>query len=891
MRNLKKVLALVIAFSMMLSVVAFAGFNDVAADADYAGAVELLSALDIIVGDDLGNFNPDKTISRAEMAAIICRIKGLEASANAAKGATKFDDVAADHWASGYVNIANQNGVIAGYGDGKFGPEDEVTYEAAVKMVVCALGFEPMAAQKGGWPTGYLVVANTYKISEGVSGSTRADVAVLVYNALSTPMMDQTIYGADAEFEILDGKKDRDYRTLLTDMDIYIATGIVQDKDVDEVEFEVLEDSDDFEFEEGDEPTFEINGTNIADYQFQNVDVYVKKNKKNDYQVIAVVAGVYGETFALLSDDVVGYKAGKLEYYVDSANSSKTKEIKVADGAKVVYNKGAADKKISEVIAAEDVQLMFIENTGDTTYDVVIAIEYFNALVGEVDADRDKIEINGTMVTFDFEDEEIDIVLEDAEGNELTLADFAEDDVVAVLSDASNPESFRSFKDYIKVIKLSDAAVTGTVEETFTSNGKDYIVVDGEDIEIAVNDKGNPVVDLKVGDEGIFYIGMTGKVIEFDGSSVGDNYGYVVEAAISDSSFTADKWQVKILTKNDGVVTYDVTDAMNDEFDAYLVAKNGFNVEDDATLWEDASDEEKANGARLITYKTNSKGQIRAFEIAEGTIDEIGGEYKADSQRLDGKSLEDDAVVFVVKEVEAEDVYASDISYLVDESEYKGFVLKNDDAEYAAVVITADDALFDLEAGFAVVTKKSSRNDEDGNDILAVSYVQNEEEGTVIFDDDTLVLGDDEIEDVNVGSVILFNADANGVVSKYAVIAKLVNHQLKLTDAAKYAVDAEDDANIYLGYLETREKKSKGDVIDVVTADGTENFTVKSGANKYTFNDAGRNVVIEIGDYMAEDVYVAEENEDGKLEVSYVLVRTYEDEVVDIYSTNERVIK
>ena len=78
MRNLKKVLALVIAFSMMLSVVAFASFNDVAEDADYAGAVELLSALDIIVGDDLGNFNPGKTISRAEMAAIICRIKGLD---------------------------------------------------------------------------------------------------------------------------------------------------------------------------------------------------------------------------------------------------------------------------------------------------------------------------------------------------------------------------------------------------------------------------------------------------------------------------------------------------------------------------------------------------------------------------------------------------------------------------------------------------------------------------------------------------------------------------------------------------------------------------------------------------------------------------------------------
>lgn len=75
MKNLKKVLALVLAFSMMLSVVAFASYNDVDADADYAGAVELLSALDIIKGDDLGNFNPDNTITRAEFAAIVCPCK------------------------------------------------------------------------------------------------------------------------------------------------------------------------------------------------------------------------------------------------------------------------------------------------------------------------------------------------------------------------------------------------------------------------------------------------------------------------------------------------------------------------------------------------------------------------------------------------------------------------------------------------------------------------------------------------------------------------------------------------------------------------------------------------------------------------------------------------
>ena len=92
-------------------------------------------------------------------------------------------------------------------------------------MLVCALGFEPMAAQKGGYPTGYLVVANTYKITAGVTATAEAPrktVAQLVYNALSTPKMDQTSYGVNAEWEILDGKNDREYATLLTDMDIYI---------------------------------------------------------------------------------------------------------------------------------------------------------------------------------------------------------------------------------------------------------------------------------------------------------------------------------------------------------------------------------------------------------------------------------------------------------------------------------------------------------------------------------------------------------------------------------------------------------------------------------------------------------------------------------------------
>ena len=46
-------------------------FGDVGGDAWYASAVSDVSDIGIMVGDDLGNFNPDKPVTRAEMAIIV----------------------------------------------------------------------------------------------------------------------------------------------------------------------------------------------------------------------------------------------------------------------------------------------------------------------------------------------------------------------------------------------------------------------------------------------------------------------------------------------------------------------------------------------------------------------------------------------------------------------------------------------------------------------------------------------------------------------------------------------------------------------------------------------------------------------------------------------------
>ncbi|MBE7026357.1 MAG: S-layer homology domain-containing protein [Ruminococcaceae bacterium] len=228
MKNLKKVLALVLACVMVFGTVAVAGsvYPDVADDAIYAESVKTLSALGIIKGDENGNFNPDNTVTRAEMAKILCTMLG---TGEIAQANTIFSDVPSSHWASGYVNYAQQYGAIAGYGDGTFGPEDPVTYEQVVKLIMVALGYTTKAEENGGYPTGYLYVAADAEVTDRAVGNgpepaPRSTVAILANNAMNTPVMERTTYGTSALWEVLDGGSyngiygatSREFKTLLT---------------------------------------------------------------------------------------------------------------------------------------------------------------------------------------------------------------------------------------------------------------------------------------------------------------------------------------------------------------------------------------------------------------------------------------------------------------------------------------------------------------------------------------------------------------------------------------------------------------------------------------------------------------------------------------------------
>lgn len=188
----RKVLALIMSCMMLVSMaVSAATYSDVSETHDRYEAINMLSSLDIITGYPDGTFQPDKEVTRAEMAALITRMFKLT---SAAVTEPPFSDVEVDYWAAANIVAAKNMNIINGFPDGTFRPQDNVTYEQAVKMIVCALNYGTAAEALGGYPGGYINQASKLNIlNKAAYGNTkpapRGIIAQLLFNSLKVDML------------------------------------------------------------------------------------------------------------------------------------------------------------------------------------------------------------------------------------------------------------------------------------------------------------------------------------------------------------------------------------------------------------------------------------------------------------------------------------------------------------------------------------------------------------------------------------------------------------------------------------------------------------------------------------------------------------------------------
>lgn len=117
-------------------------FPDVDAERWSAHDIEYMAEKEIVSGYPDGEFKPTNRLTRAEFAALICRFAKLENAENE----NPFSDVEKSHWAYEYILSLAQSGLVEGYEDGTFKPENEITRAEVMTVINKILGRNPSDA-------------------------------------------------------------------------------------------------------------------------------------------------------------------------------------------------------------------------------------------------------------------------------------------------------------------------------------------------------------------------------------------------------------------------------------------------------------------------------------------------------------------------------------------------------------------------------------------------------------------------------------------------------------------------------------------------------------------------------------------------------------------------
>lgn len=806
MKNLNKVLAMLVVFMMVVSTVAFAStFSDVAETSSYSTAIKVGVDLNLFKGYEDGTFAPDGEITRGEFAAIVVRMKGQESQAEGAKASTMFSDVPADHWAAGYVNIAVQAGIINGYGDGTFGPEDQVEYQDAITMMVRALGYEP-AIGSAGYPTGYLTKAGDLGLTKGVNGTNgvainRGAVAQIAFNALDVPLMTQSGYGTFTQYVINDGYSSTNgttnvKKTILSENhDIVKVQGIIESSTDSTSASTTASDKVNVDVTNAlynkfaiDDRSMEVGTSDALNFVGKKCIIFVEYDEFEDTCTIASLyeAAASDSLTINLSDiekvvEPTSSDNGSVQYY---STDDKTTTVSIAANAKLYYN-GVADAKniptwseLYDMNGSVELALLDSQNT-NADYDTVYITAYNTFVVDEVRTSAarvsSKIDDGLTRIEYDETDGDIKATLVDANGAAMDWADLQEFDVLMVKwAETSAKNIYDAY--------IVDNSVSGTVTEISGDKGDDRtVVIGGKEYDVAVSAESDK--DIKLGDEGKYYLDANDKVIYVDTTSTrSDNYGYVVAVGSPSATDLVQTYQLKLVTKDNALVIYDV--AKKIKYGA-VNAKGKYETLSNQSTTDDISAEIDALEDTVITYKLNSSDQISAIYTADDKNEDEFSEFYADVT-MDAYDAEDmsfkvsskrlylgsNTIIFNVGDIskgaDPEDTEVVALANLTDDQKLDGATIYDvdDDDVIGCVVLRADNEIDAANDYATFVTKVTASQDANGDDITYVRGYNGLDEITYTCDAD-----DVSENEVAVGTLVVPKYNANGTVKEFKVVA------------------------------------------------------------------------------------------------------------------------
>jgi len=706
---IKKITAFILSALLLLQLTPSLAFSDTD-ETQYEQAVNVLSELGITDGYKDKTFRPEGDITRAEFAAMVVRL--LDTSLYTIPEEQIFSDVDDDHWAFEFVNAGFHIGYFSGYGDGIFAPEEKITFSEVVKTVVTILGYKPLAEAKGSYPTGYIMIANEKDLLDGLSlGNdeyvTRGDVAILLYNSLNQPKLEQTVFGDDTIKYTEDPR-----RTILTDeLKVARYEGIVTatrhsglygmaELGKDEVSIEGTE--------------LAVGKSDISSYLGYNLVVYAKEDAKSKDETVLFYE-IKEENIAttIVADDIdASSNLTSFVWWEDDEQET----VNLSDDVQVIINAKYEPFALSSDIRPLSGTVTLLNNDDDKDIDVIVVKQYSHYVVGNIDTTdlvifdkygKAPLELEPSGKTVDYK------ILRN--GSNAKFKNISEGSVLSVCKSVDG--------EYMEIHLVATpvrGAVTGIVD------ADTYII--GEDGNGYKRSCDLPDTELiEMGYEGTFYLDIEGRIIKIDAAGAVDGkYCYLINAG---KGVGLDgRLQFKILNSKGDI---EVLSA------AQKVSFNGSKRDDDTIL-------SYLGGAGTITqqplrYAVNASGELSNIEIPTKDFDAVERLYRRSTKMFGYGKIgyqygsffisSEDTVMFQVptgggdddayKVIKYDDLATNGVEYSVTGYDLDGLTV-------GCAVIDVPDAVGSAEitGNCCVLTAVTQVIDDDGDTCYKLYYMQ-----------------------------------------------------------------------------------------------------------------------------------------------------------------------
>lgn len=827
----------------------------------YEEAAEILGALGIMVGDaETGNFRPNDPILRSEMAKVAVYSSGLEDVATGSGYVTRFPDVDPNHWANGAINVAEQQGLVIGDDVGTFRPDDPVLLQEAVTIMIRALGYEPKARANGGYPTGYMVTASSNQMFKGISATatapaTRGDIAQLVFNSLTVNLMEQTGFGSDVSFEVVD-------RTLLYDrLNVEKAYGQVTGTSETTLTggSTTAEDRvmiNDKVFIEGETAVRQLLGYNVV--------YYARIDTTSDEKTLIVVRpqDSKNNTLTIAAKDLVSVTGeegvNKTVTYWENNNDTTTTTATIVAEPVYIYNGKYSNTVTAENMIPESGNMILLDTDTNNVYDIVFINHFTNIVVETVSSATGRVtdKYNNGSLLLDPKNENVDYVIM-RDGVELATEDLKEWDVISY----TMSEDKKLIKAYV-----SNESVLGTV----TQISKDGFRIDNSDV--IYEKASNYPHDIGLRDSGRFYLDVEGKVAAVDknatatGTALRGVYGYLVNAGITGT--LEDTLQFKIFTATGETAIIDAA--------AKVRVNDSYGLTPAEVLERFGKD--GVVTPQLITYETNSSGRLTGLDLAVDNtesgapntdvftknISAAEQVYKSASNMLGNVRVNENTIIFDIPTEAGTDTTRYSVrnrSMFSNDTPYDIIVYDlQEDFSAGAIIVTSSTGITAAESPIVLVDEVASAQNEDFEEVDIVYGLENGAR-VELRSTDKNVFVKESGKEIKQGDIFQYSTDAQGDVDAITVLFDSEN----LTD--EFTTTIGNDLTVVYGKV----TKKFADSVNV-SVDGTVRNYSTANAEVYEYNSKRNNNNINV--VTAGDIEVYEEGNEVRL-----FIKIYKDAV------------